>query len=657
MSQKKGKKQAQAISSKEKITEPDHKSAGKPIKFSLTDFRFQCIILALFGFILYGNTFGNGSAFDDKVVINQNEYVQSGLSGIPHILTGESYESFSKQQRIGNPLTGGRYRPLSIVTFAIEQQFLGPNESIQTQKDEASIKAIQQKQENDMHLRHFVNTVLYILTTIVLLIFFRKIIFPGAPLLSLAGALLFLVHPVHTEVVANVKSRDEILSLLFILLTLIYAHEFTQREKYGDKIKAMVFFFLALLSKEYALVLVVLLPIFLFVTTTYAPRKIISSLLLFLVPLAIYLALRFSSVSATSAGADDEIMNNPYLFATMPQRYASIFAVLLRYLKILFWPAILSADYSYKQIPYSDFSDPAVWASIAIYAVMGIVAVILIMRRHITGLGFAIFLLFLVPVCNLFVNVGAPMGERFLFHSSVGLCIVLAWGLGQILTKISDDQKKQFLWAACIAPLVLLSAFKTTARNRDWASDATLFLHDVNTVPNSIIANCNAGAAWIDKADMTKDTALEKQCLRNGLPFLTKAISMHHKYVLAYINRGIIYYRLGSYENALSDCDTVNKYFPTNPALGYLSYSLSDHYFKLGLNAGRANDAAHAIENFRKGVEAAPHDADLWYNLGYAYYSDNQWLQAKKAFNMTLSFKPGHQQARNMLAKLQQEGH
>ena len=88
------------------VVKPVTEKASKPL--SINDFWIQATIIALIGFLFYCNTFSNEIAFDDKIVITQNEYVQSGFAGIPKILTGEAYESFSKQQKIGNPLTGGR---------------------------------------------------------------------------------------------------------------------------------------------------------------------------------------------------------------------------------------------------------------------------------------------------------------------------------------------------------------------------------------------------------------------------------------------------------------------------------------------------------------------------------------------------------------------
>ena len=207
---------------------------GKP--YALTGFRMQAILLALLGLALYGNTFKHEYAFDDVMAIVDNEYVQQGLAGIPQILTTDAYQSYLEKKNGSNQLAGGRYRPLSLVTFAVEQQALGIN-------TETDAKAKDAKLISDMHARHVVNVLLYILSVVVLLYFLRYVVLPGQPMVAFVAALLFTVHPIHTEVVANVKSRDEILSVLFISLTFIKAFRYREEKKMRDLVLAGIYFF------------------------------------------------------------------------------------------------------------------------------------------------------------------------------------------------------------------------------------------------------------------------------------------------------------------------------------------------------------------------------------------------------------------------------
>ena len=103
-------------------------SLEKSGALNIYSFKIQAIILVFIGFVFYANSFSNEYALDDGIVIQNNDYVQQGFRGIPKILSTDAYESFYRQMGAKQQLEGGRFRPLSVVTFAIEQQFFGSNE-------------------------------------------------------------------------------------------------------------------------------------------------------------------------------------------------------------------------------------------------------------------------------------------------------------------------------------------------------------------------------------------------------------------------------------------------------------------------------------------------------------------------------------------------
>ncbi|MCC7028781.1 MAG: hypothetical protein IT257_00650, partial [Chitinophagaceae bacterium] len=197
------------------------------------------IIIALLGIGIYCNTFNAQFALDDDIVICKNEYVLQGVQGIPDIFSKDLFDSFYKQMNTTAQLAGGRYRPLSVATFAIEQEFIGTRENANFEKNiwDANKNGKEDVSEdvngdgvyNDKDyrnrgfgMRHINNVLIYILAVSMLFIFLSTVVFKQNKLLALIISLLFLAHPIHTEVVANVKSRDEILSFLFIVLTFIY---------------------------------------------------------------------------------------------------------------------------------------------------------------------------------------------------------------------------------------------------------------------------------------------------------------------------------------------------------------------------------------------------------------------------------------------------
>ncbi len=626
------------------------------VGFSIYDFKIQAILLAIIGFIFYANTFSNEWAFDDMMVVTQNEYVQSGMAGIPNLLLGDSYESFAQQENVeSSNLTNGRYRPLSLLTFALEQQLLGIENKDKADSTSAianAQKTHETKLKSDMHFRHVVNVVLYILSVIVFLYFLRNWIFNNNVWVAFLAALLFIIHPIHTEVVANVKSRDEILSLLFILLTLIYSLKYLENLKITNKIAAIVFCFLALLSKEYAVMLIVILPISFYLFKNISINKSIKATTIYLVPLLLYILLRVYAVKTSQSVVETEVINNPYLFATLSEKYATIFSTLLIYIKLLVYPHPLSSDYSYNQITYTNFGNIMVWISIIIHIALLYLMFVMLKKRHFIAFALAFYFVFLALVGNVFFNIGAPLGERLIYHSSMGFVIIIAYFISVGIEKIKNKKLSLAIVCILLAIIIPAAAFKTITRNADWKTDTTLFLKDVNTCPNSTLLNTNAGIAYLGIAVNTTNDSIKKDCLPKAIAHFNKAISMDKKYVTPYLNRGIAYIQLADMDKALMDCDTVIKYFPVHPSLPYLSVTISKYFFDKGLKYGMDNQLPEAIACLKKATEAAPQHPDIWYNLGFAYIKAGQIQEAKNALQKTLQLKPDHQQAKNLLAQL-----
>ncbi|WP_317163109.1 tetratricopeptide repeat protein [Rudanella paleaurantiibacter] len=180
------------------------------------------VVLALVGFLLYVNTFNHGYALDDIAAISQNLFVKAGLKGIPDLLRTEFWH-FSN-------ISLGYYRPLSLITFAIEHEFAGSNSG----------------------LNHQINTILYAIIGLVLGMLLQKwFVQPakqtadglttegsqpnrtGQIITALLIGLIFIAHPVHTEIVANIKGRDEILSFLFISLMLLFHWRYLETNRWG----------------------------------------------------------------------------------------------------------------------------------------------------------------------------------------------------------------------------------------------------------------------------------------------------------------------------------------------------------------------------------------------------------------------------------------
>src|SRR5688572_16067978 len=102
------------------------------------------LILFLFGFLLYPNTIPFDYVLDDKLAITENQFTKKGFAGITDHLKHEMFTGFFGKQK--NLVEGGRYRPLSMITFAIEWQLFGESPAVS----------------------HFINAALYGLTAMLL---------------------------------------------------------------------------------------------------------------------------------------------------------------------------------------------------------------------------------------------------------------------------------------------------------------------------------------------------------------------------------------------------------------------------------------------------------------------------------------------------------
>ena len=624
--------------------------------FSLLQFRTQAIILAFIAVVFYSNTFKNEYAFDDIMAIVSNDYVQKGVSGIGDIMTKDAYQSYLEHKNGGNQLAGGRYRPLSLVTFAIEQQILGvPAYADAEGANHNRTPDEEAKLISDMHFRHVVNVLLYALAVVALLYFLTIVVFRGNPVAAFATALLFTIHPLHTEVVANVKSRDEILSVLFISLTFIKAFNYKDMGKRKDLIWALVCFFLALLSKEYAATLLVLLPLSFYLFSKETMQGSFKSLLPYLIPFGVYMLLRLGSVTGMAEGAEKDIMNNPYLYASGAQKIATEIMVLLDYLKLLVFPHPMTADYSFNQIPYTDFGDPKVLASLVIYAGLIVGMFILLSKRHLLAFAIAFYLVNLALVSNIFFNIGAPMGERLVFHSSIGFAIAIGWLLYKATHLIKPEATGQAVLGGLMGLLILACGFTTVSRNAAWENNNTLFLTDVKTSPNSALANTNAGSACMSYAKTSKaDTAVSRDWFQKAVNYFNKAITINPGHMQAYENRGLCYFNMHQPEKALPDWDTVRVHSPNMPNLvNYLTIA-GKYFFGQGLQFEKDHNPEAAIVAFRKATDAAPQVGDIWYHLGINDYATQRFGEARDAFTKTLQYTPNNADARRLLEGMSQ---
>lgn len=652
-------------------------SSSNPFEKYLKGF-VPYLILLVSSFILYANTFNHEYALDDDIVICKNEYVLEGINGIPSIFSKDLFASFYNQMNTTAQLTGGRYRPLSVASFALEQEFIGKMELPDSILNNSNAESRRVATNNFLNkylatewdgnkngvgdigedlngdslfndkdsrvkgfgFRHINNVLFYGLSICILFLFLSSVVFKQNKILALIISLLFLAHPIHTEVVANVKSRDEIFSFLFMILTLVLVHKIKSKNKLKYILLSCFTFLLALLSKEYGATLLGLIPLslYLFSEKKFELSNYLGLFGALLITFFIYVGMRSQAGPLFSKNElqDTEIMNSPYLLATATQEMATKIFMLLKYFGLLILPVNLCSDYGFNSIPYKNFADLNVIASILL--IIGILVAGLVGFRKKSWISFAIaFYIFnLMLVSNFIFNVGATMGERMIFHSSLGFCMILGFGIQCLSKKIN----KQTLAILFVLPILAFYSLNTFSRNKAWKNDTSLHLTDVEINPNSVALNGNAASRNLDLSEKPENKGKEKEFIQKSIQYGTKAISIHPEFVNGHLNLGLAFAKMELYDSAKVHWDIAFKIYPHHPQKDIYYNLLAETYYNKGYNLGAKQQWAEGKIFLEKAVEANPNNAKYWYDLGGFSFNSKDYTKAKEAWTKAYQLNP-----------------
>ncbi|MCW3122623.1 MAG: tetratricopeptide repeat protein, partial [Flavipsychrobacter sp.] len=483
------------------VPQPKATGAGYSLKTKLA------LLLGIFAFLLYVNTLKNGYVLDDSSVITENTIVVKGISAIPEILTTPYRRGFFVTS---NDL----YRPLSLVMMAIEYQFFGMNPMPS----------------------HLINVLLFAGCVVLLFFFLDKLFDEKKTAVAFIASLLFAAHPIHTEVVANIKSGDELLCFLFVFLSMNIFVKYIETGKMKQLILGCACFFLSFLSKETVVTFLAVIPMTFFFYRNENKKRSIHITVGIVIMTALALMLRVSVLSAYNANgiADIDFADNGLALKTLPyaSRIATAVLILGYYIKLLFIPYPLVCDYAYNTIPFTTFSDPRVLASLAIYLFLGIFGAIRLFKNNKDPYAYAI-LFFLITI-SLFSNIpfliGSTMGERFMFFGLLGLCMVIALLLEKWVSKTATDTLaiiKSPKVLAVIIPVCLAYSAIAIDRNGDWYSNFTLYHTDIANSPNSSKLNYFLGLEYEKVvAEQEKDPVKQKQIRLLGMEYLKKSLAI-----------------------------------------------------------------------------------------------------------------------------------
>ena len=575
-------------------------------------FRGLVFISAL---MIYSNTFEFGYSLDDDIYALKNRFVQQGFSALPDI--------FNKGSLVGfNNANESNYRPLVLLNFMVDKHFFG----------------------NNPHFEHKLNVVLFGLSCVLLLLLLQLIFKGYNYYIPLLITLVFVFHPIHTEVVASIKSRDELLGWLFGLSCFYWLMRYVfEPGKKAYLIGAAASFFASILCKENGLTFVVIIPMLLYFFTELSYKKIAQITLPFAVLIVIYFLIRSAALESITFKDKIIVMNNGLMAATTTgSMLATNFLILGNYLRLLFFPVALTWDYSFAQIPIVTFSDFNALISLLLYLGMGAWVIIGMKRKDVFSFCIAFYFITLFLSSNLVVKIGATMGERFLYVPSLGFCIALIFGFASLLKldfKAVKWKSASTLFAG-LAVLFLLYGFKTYDRNKAWANNFELFKAGLEVSTNSARAHFAAASEYRVKGEANPDQLTRMNDFRNSVEEYKKGIAIYKEDAEVWYNLGVTYFDMGDTANARISYAKALEYRP--------DYSMALN--NTGVIFFNAQQYNKALTYFAKILEKDTLFVDAYGNIGAVYHNTGNYKLAAQFYERALKLNANNKNTIKNLA-------
>jgi arylsulfatase A-like enzyme/Tfp pilus assembly protein PilF len=437
------------------------------------------VVVALSAVAVYLNSLGGGFVWDDRKLILDDRAIKSWRE-LPQILSHDFFE------RNEDDLPYGYYRPVTTVSYFLDYTLWG-------------------LQPFGYHLT---NVGLHALCTVLMALILLRLRWP---LLATAIAtLLFAIHPVHTESVAWIAGRTDLIAFLFCGLTLLLYLSAEPRDEPpgaagGDGPRrrlvlalSLFSYALALLAKEMSIIVVGWLAV-IDLAVGRRPWRVVSKRIApYLAVSAVYALWRFFVIRVPLPGDSTQ--------QSLPIVVLSIAPTLVRYLCWMLAPIDLNA---YVQNPYvSGPLDPRFFPSVLVLTAAAVVTYRLSQRSREIGVAVAMLALSFVPVLNL-VRVAAPvdmgdmMAERFCYFPSFPFAALTGYAVAAGLVHVRRRALRAVL-AAGIAAIFALGSTGTIARNRDWRDEMTFLTKTLRQSPSAVLLWANLAQHYLRERNLVE---------------------------------------------------------------------------------------------------------------------------------------------------------
>jgi tetratricopeptide (TPR) repeat protein len=394
----------------------------------------------------------NGFALDDVPLVADNPAIRS--------LAGASAAFVSPYWNVPGERYG-LYRPLTIVSLAVNRALTAPGPAG----------------------FHGGNLLLHAAAAALAWLTLRRVCTHYGAALAAAG--LFAVLPIHTEAVANIAGRAELLAAVLVLCAWL-AHR-RARDTGRSAVLPAVLYLGALLSKESA----VLAPaLFACDDALGEQRPLASRYAPYAGALAVAAVLRLVALGPHLSAESAIPLDNPAAAAGAGARVLTALWVQARLLFLCVWPKTLVCDYSFDAIPVvRDWLEPRALGGLAVFGALLAHAIAAWRRSRPVSIAAAGWVVFYLPSSNLMFATGTIMAERLAYLPSLGVCFLA----GHLLAALGSRPGRGRLAVAATVLLVTAMAARSVARVPAWKDNLTLATTDVVSQPRSAKLQAGAG--------------------------------------------------------------------------------------------------------------------------------------------------------------------
>jgi tetratricopeptide (TPR) repeat protein len=626
-----------------------------------TGFHLLCIFIVIF--IVFGNSLFFDFVWDDR----------------PLLLGIDAYKDFKLKEILFSPANRLEYLPVRDISYSLDYLLWG---------------------RNPVGF-HFTNIVLYFLNSLIVYFITLEITAfllsngekdPETPLKLTAffAALLFAVHPVHSEVVSFITSRNTLLSGMFFFTSCYFYLKFLRFET-GERWRyyaiSLICFVLAMFSKATSIILPLALLIFLIFKNRYMSRTALTLMPFFLISAAVFLIFKNIASESKLIVSDHTMVFGAFNFAS---KFAVSLQIPFFYIKKMLVPLKLSAEYT------PEFSRSLEHITV-IASLSGLVLITyfgVILRKKYPELIFSFlwFLIVLIPVMNFFLT-HPVVADRYVYLSSYAFFFLVTALLFRAFRGV------RMKWAMLFLTVVLVAlSFISVERNRVWQNDKTLWEDTINVSPGSLKPYVNLGSIYFNEGDydrafnlfeklkeldpssITYDFYKGLQLFNIGdfsgtINLLNKALArnkesldINHLLGQSYEMTGNTEKAMGSYMNVLrsNELDTAGRKDFARERLNILRESISPELdimrnrvkenasdfntrIKLAISLDRAGLFDEAIEHYEELERLKVDSWVLFYNMANVYKKTGDFERAELYYIKSLALNSKNANAFNNL--------